>query len=326
MLEFVGAAVKNIPGVARCSFRRDGMPDISVGTAAEDCERYAIEVRTMEKRYGEVVLCLSDRASFSEYETALHNFSNSIALRLENLEHQTELERMVEEKTRALNRSLEDKELLLREIHHRVKNNFNMVVSLLRLQFADHPDPAVQESVHESIDRIQSMALVHHFLYQSDSQSSIDFHGFVERVVAELSGMYADGREIRFSVDISDLPVDITAAAPVSLIVNELVTNCLKYAFPDGRKGTITISSTAVEGDLVELVVADDGVGLPQEFDPREATSLGMRLVHGLAEQVHGELTWSSGSGTRFVVRFPLTYTANYTRTESGKRPAVGGG
>jgi two-component system, sensor histidine kinase PdtaS len=305
MLEFVGAAVRNIPGVAGCEFRRTTESEEQARPATSGCEPYVIRMRTIRKSYGEVVLCLDDREAFSRYETALHNFSNSIALRLENLEYQTELERQVEEKTRELNRSLHEKELLLREIHHRVKNNFGMVVSLLRLQFAGHSNPAVQDSVNASIDRIQSMALVHQFLYQSDSQSSIDFHGFVERVIEKLSQTYAAGRSVRFMVSIADTPVDIRVAAPVSLIVNELVTNSLKYAFPDGRAGTITITTREADDDTVELVVADDGVGLPPDFDVHTSQSLGMQLIQGLTDQIRGELAWTRAPGTRFTIRFP---------------------
>lgn len=312
MLEFVGAAVRSIPGVARCDFRRAEDSALPVEPAKDSYEPYVIGMRTIKGNYGDVVLYLDDREAFSEYETALHNFSNSIALRLENLEYQAQLERSVDEKTRELNQSLRDKELLLREIHHRVKNNFGMVVSLLRLQFADHSDPAVQESVNASIDRLQSMALVHQFLYQSDSQSSIDFHGFVSRVIDELRQVYAAGLSVQFVVRIADTAVDITIAAPISLIVNELITNSLKYAFPEGRAGTITISTSAVEADKIELVVADDGVGLPPGFNVRASESLGMQLIQGLCDQIHGELSWSQAPGTRFAIRFPQsTVTAS---------------
>lgn len=204
-----------------------------------------------------------------------------------------------------LRRSAEDKKLLLREIHHRVKNNLNMVISLLRLQFADKREPSVQESVDAAVERIRSMSLVHEFLYQSDTQSSIDFQGFVRHVVDQLSGAYPVGDAVSFDVHIADIPVGITAAAPVSLIVNELVTNALKYAFPAGRTGTITVATTPLDGERIELVVSDDGVGLPDGFDLRSTRSLGMQLVAGLTDQMHGDISVSSDHGARFAIRFP---------------------
>ena len=433
MFEFVTAAVRNVPGVADCEFVRSHEEPTVTGDTGE---RYVIDIRTINGNYGSAVLRLYDRDAFSEFETAVHNFASSIALRLENLAHQARLEAEVARKTadlemnqaflesvidttvdvvtvmeadftivRAnpaaeemarrhsgaadvppvvgrkchevyfgldqpcpacpardaleqlvpqsrivpfpdaehpvrwydtsvspvldsrgdvvyliesardvtelkhlqddLRRSADDKELLLREIHHRVKNNLNMVISLLRLQFADNPDSGVQQSVAAAIERIRSMSLVHQFLYQSDTQSSIDFGGFVRQVVDQLSETYPVGRAVSFDVDIADIPVGITAAAPVSLIVNELVTNALKYAFPAGRTGTITVTTAPAGEDQIELVVGDDGVGLPPGFDVRSARSLGMQLIAGLTDQIQGEISVSGEIGTRFAIRFP---------------------
>lgn len=203
-----------------------------------------------------------------------------------------------------LAKTLAEKELLLREIHHRVKNNLNMAVSLLRLQFDGFSDEAVRDAVNVTTDRIESMSLVHQFLYQSDSQSSIDFRGFVERVIDGVSGTYEVGTGVRILREIADIPVEIHVAVPVSLILTELVTNALKYAFPSGE-GTIRISTRSLPENRVELSVQDDGVGLPAGFDPMTGGTLGMQIVHGLTNQIQGTVEMTGGKGTTVVVTFP---------------------
>ncbi len=200
-----------------------------------------------------------------------------------------------------------DREVLLREIHHRVKNNLNSVVSLLRLQFDDFESPEVQNAVTASIDRIQSTAIVHEYLYKSSSLSSIDFPEFVARVVRELRETHNHSDLVQVLIDVDKLPVHIDAAVPVSLIITELITNSLKYAFPDGRPGTVRVSGFMPDPTTVELVVEDDGVGLPDNFDISTSESLGMQLVQALVAQIDGtmELTGTRGTtGTRFSMRF----------------------
>lgn len=210
-----------------------------------------------------------------------------------------------------LRQSLEDKELLLREVHHRVKNNLNMASSLLRLQFSDFEDPGVREAVDASLERLDSMSLVHEFLYRSDTQRGIDFPSFIERIVEQLTRTYALREEVRIHADIADIPVDMDTAVPVSLIVTELVTNSLKYAFPGGSSGTVSITTRAVDNNLLELVVADDGIGLPEGLDPESATSLGLQLVQGLSRQIDASLLYGTPrrgtgqAGTSVTLRFP---------------------
>jgi two-component sensor histidine kinase/PAS domain-containing protein len=212
----------------------------------------------------------------------------------------TELKKLEEN----LTKTLEEKELLLREIHHRVKNNLNMAVSLLRLQFDGFDDESVRDAVAVATDRIQSMSLVHQFLYQSETQSSIDFRAFVERVVDELAGTYEVGGGVRILREIDDAPVDINIAVPVGLIVTELVTNALKYAFPTGG-GSIRIRTRNVPEHLIELSVRDDGVGLPAGFEPATSGTLGMQILYGLTDQIGGTVEVTSDKGTAVVVTFP---------------------
>ena len=204
-----------------------------------------------------------------------------------------------------LERAVQHKDLLLREIHHRVKNNLAMAVSLLRLQFSDTDDPSVRDAVDASAQRIQSMSRVHEFLYQSDTIDRIDFRAFVEGTVEHLLETYGATENVRIVAEIADIPIDIETALPVSLIVTELVANSLKYAFPDGRAGTVRITTSAADGDAVELVVRDDGVGLPKGFQIMSAASLGMGLIQGLSHQIGGTLTIGTTGGASFRIVFP---------------------
>lgn len=197
-----------------------------------------------------------------------------------------------------------DREVLLREIHHRVKNNLNSVISLLRLQFDDFENADVQNAVTASINRIQSTAIVHEYLYKSSSLSSIDFPEFVTRVVRELRVTHNHSDLVEVLIDIDKLPVHIDAAVPVSLIITELVTNSLKYAFPDGRSGTVCVKGFMPDATTVELAVDDDGIGLPEAFDISTTDSLGMQLVQALVAQIDGTMKLTSHNGTHFSMRF----------------------
>ncbi len=206
-----------------------------------------------------------------------------------------------------LQQAVKDKELLLREIHHRVKNSLNAVMGLLRVQFSSFEDEPVQNAVNASVDRIQSTALVHEFLYKSDSLESLDFHAFVERVVHELTRTYDPGEQIEIRTDIQDIQVGINDAVPLSLIVTEVITNALKYAFPGGQPGCISIQTRVLDAETAELQIRDNGIGLPEDFDLSDIDSLGMQLVQALTSQIDGSMELSGrddASGTCFRLRF----------------------
>jgi len=210
-----------------------------------------------------------------------------------------------------LTRAVEQKATLLREVHHRVKNNLNMVMSVLNLQFGTIPGEQVAAALQASLDRIRSMALVHQFFYRSDSQNSLDFRTFVDDLITELSRTYVVDQQITIDAEIPEVEIGMDRAVPVGLILNELVTNALKYAFPDGRSGTICICfacspSSDPNASTVELTVRDDGVGLPAAFSPQQSNSLGMTLIQALTEQIEGTLEIGAESpGSSFTIRFP---------------------
>lgn len=201
--------------------------------------------------------------------------------------------------------SLAEKEVLLKEIHHRVKNNLQVISSLLRLQSAHVVDARSLELFLESRHRIQSMALVHEKLYQSGDLSHVDFGGYLRSLADLLLRSYetAPGR-IGLELAVGEVHLDIDVALPLGLVVNELVTNALKYAFPDGRAGAIRISLETISEERGVLVVADDGIGLPETFDVESAATLGVQLVGALAQQLDGVLHVRRSPGAEFRLEF----------------------
>lgn len=199
--------------------------------------------------------------------------------------------------------SLREKEILLREIHHRVKNNMQILTSLLRLQTRQADSQELRDVLQESEARIRSMGLLHEKLYQSESVSRIDMYGYLRTLTGELMRMNTpEGSRRDIKLNVHGVGMGLDTALPVGLIVTELVTNCLKYAFPGRLEGIIYVSLGAVEGGRFQLVVWDDGIGMDPNFDISKATSLGMRLVKMLTEQLNGSLTLDCAKGTRISI------------------------
>lgn len=201
--------------------------------------------------------------------------------------------------------SLKEKEMLLKEIHHRVKNNMQVVCSLLNLQCERLTSAEAIQALRDSQNRVKSMALIHEKLYRSASLSSIDFGEYLRTLVDSLARSYATNSQVLFDLAVQNVSLGVDSAIPCGLIVNELVSNALKHAFPDNRPGVVTISF-ARENGYYALGVADDGVGFPPGVDFRDAPSLGLQLVTTLVGQLDGEIDFgSSGLGSRFLIRFP---------------------
>jgi PAS domain S-box-containing protein len=201
--------------------------------------------------------------------------------------------------------SLEEKEVLLKEIHHRVKNNLQIVSSLLQLQASYIKDPDALNIFEESRDRIKSMALIHEQLYQSNDLAQIDFPEYLRSLLnMVLSAHRTNQTRVETKLHVDPLQLDLDTAIPVGLITNELVTNSLKYAFAGRKVGEISVRLTrSAEGDFL-LMVSDNGVGLPENFNFDKATSLGLRLVRILSRQMRARLEISNGMGTQFRVYF----------------------
>jgi PAS domain S-box-containing protein len=200
--------------------------------------------------------------------------------------------------------SLTEKEVLLKEIHHRVKNNLQVVSSLLYLQSQRFSDPELQTCFLESQSRICSMALAHEQLYQSKNLAEISIKSYVESLVGQLKQVFqSPGQEVAFRLLVEDLPLDIEKVVPCGLLITELLSNAYKHAFEDGQKGQVTISMQGAAGQI-ELAVADNGVGFPAELDYRQAKTFGLQLVTALVNQLGGTLEMESDAGTCFRVRF----------------------
>jgi two-component sensor histidine kinase len=225
-------------------------------------------------------------------------------LELANLSLQKEIvERKLAEKKIAA--TLREKEVLLREIYHRVKNNLQMVSSLLSLQSNELEDEEARSSFKESQDRIRSMAMVHERLYGSGSLASIAFTEYIPSLTAYLFRSYSVGQDrVRLVTDVDDISVGIDTAIPCGLIINELLSNSLKYAFPGGRSGEVHIDLKRAGDSEFLLVIGDNGVGLPDGLDLKSTETLGMRLVVSLVRQLQGEMEIDSSNGTRFDIRF----------------------
>ncbi len=214
----------------------------------------------------------------------------------------TEL-KLAEEQIKA---SLKEKETLLSEIHHRVKNNMQVIISLLKLQAENIKDKKYADMFKESHDRIKSMALVHEKLYQADSFANIDLKGYVKSLVTSLFRSYGTRQDkITLKIEVEDVSLGLESAIPCGLIINELVSNALKYAFPEEKGGEIRVALNSINKDEILLEVSDNGVGISKELDIRNTKSMGLHLVTILSEnQLEGEIELSRVDGTNFHIRF----------------------
>jgi PAS domain S-box-containing protein len=205
-----------------------------------------------------------------------------------------------------LESALKEKTVLLNEVHHRVKNNLQVIASMLNLQASHTSDPRLRAILGDSQSRVRAMALTHQLLYERKDYSRIDLGDYLQRLT-QLLGSYRQGRsKVVLQNLLPETPqyLDFERAIPCGLVVNELVSNAFKHAFPDERGGTIGIELRVANGE-VEIVVADDGIGLPNDFDIGQIKSLGLQLVPLLIEQLAGTFTIEPGPGARFHLRFP---------------------
>lgn len=196
-----------------------------------------------------------------------------------------------------------EKEALLKEIHHRVKNNLMVISSLLNLQSGSITDDATRSAVKESQSRVKSMALIHQLLYQSEMFTSIDFPKYLEQLMASLQGAYGKpGKNIKYIIKAENIKLDIDTAIPLGLITNELATNAYKYAFVDSTDGTIEIDFCRTDDHKYLLRISDNGKGLPQGFDLETSSTLGLKLVKILTKQIRAKLQYSTNKGTEFNI------------------------
>lgn len=207
-----------------------------------------------------------------------------------------------------LKKSLKEKDLMMKEIHHRTKNNLMVIQSLLQLQSRYIKDENALNIFKDSENRAKSMALIHQRLYQSRDLKKIEFGDYTKTLALDLFRSYAaDPARIKLNVQVDNAMLDINTAIPLGLIFNELVSNSLKYAFPEGRTGQLTVKFY-IEGSEYNLVINDDGIGLPDGFDYKKSDSLGLMLVYSLSDQIGAKIELNVNDGVRFKISFKEQY------------------
>jgi two-component sensor histidine kinase len=215
----------------------------------------------------------------------------------------TVLERKIAEEQ--VEASLTEKEIMLKEIHHRVKNNLQVISSLLNLQSGTIEDDETIALFTESQARVRSMALIHEQLYRSADLARVDFAAYVQELTSYLLTSYRrQSNGIRFQIACDEVYLDVTTAIPCGLIINELASNALKHAFPNGQPGTVGVELVAVDEATYRLTVWDDGAGFPEDLDFRHTNSLGLQLVTSLTEQLEGSVALRRENGTAFEIVF----------------------
>ncbi len=208
-------------------------------------------------------------------------------------------------KNQSLEKLLNEKEWLLKEIHHRVKNNLQIVMSLLNTQGAYLQNDAALIAIRDSQHRVQAISLIHKKLYQSDNVGLIFMPHYIHELVDYLADCFDTERRVRFLQEISPIHLDVSQAVPLGLIMNEAITNAIKYAFPGGE-GEIRITLAPLDDDEFALTIGDNGVGLPDDFDPSASRSLGMSLMEGLSSDLGGRFSIRKQAGTEVQVLFTV--------------------
>jgi two-component sensor histidine kinase len=222
---------------------------------------------------------------------------------------------VITRKNEQLQHFLAEKEWLLKEIHHRVKNNLQIVMSLLNSQSAYINNEPALTAIHDSQHRVHAMSLIHQKLYSSENVSSIEISLYIRELVSYLADSFDSGQRIRFEFDLEPLELDVSQAVPLGLILNEAITNSIKYAFPGKKNGIITISLSSNADHTCILTISDNGIGLPVQFNTRKTGSLGMSLMNGLSEDLGGTFCLENDNGT--------IVTISFVRDRSDKRPVL---
>ena len=221
-------------------------------------------------------------------------------------EKNTALEQLVGEKDTLIR----EKDWLVKEIHHRVKNNLQIVISLLNAQTEFLENPSARSAIQESRERMEAIAIIHQKLYQTENNTLVHVRAYIYDLVDNLQDSFANARDIRFQLNIADIVLDISQSIPLGLILNEAITNAIKYAYREGERGTVSISLQPTDTERIEVRIADNGKGLPPNFDWKNSPSLGLQLINLLAQQLNGELGFINKNGLEITLNFkPALYT-----------------
>jgi two-component sensor histidine kinase len=235
--------------------------------------------------------------------------NNGKVIEVSGIGHDITEKKLAEEK---IKQSLDEKEVLLKEVHHRVKNNLQVISSILNLQSSYVKDQGTLNILKESQNRIKSMAFIHESLYQTKDFSSINFSEYVVNLANNLMHSYSNfENEIKLNLDIQNVFLNLDLAIPCGLIINEIVSNALKYAFVEkSQDGEISLTMKS-DGKNLSLQIGDNGIGLPKEIDYRNTESLGLQLVVTLTDQLNGEITLDTTKGTKYTIIFNQNQAKN---------------
>ncbi|TNF23756.1 MAG: PAS domain S-box protein [Deltaproteobacteria bacterium] len=215
-----------------------------------------------------------------------------------------DLEVRVAARTAELSGALAERDILIREIHHRVKNNLQVISSLIRMQMRSLADQGARAALDECQSRVSAIALIHEKLYQSDDYALVPFSGYAESLAMGVVHLSASGHAVTLRIDVDEVLLPMDRAIPCGLILNELIVNAMRHAFPDGRSGELAVELRRVDAARARLTVSDDGVGLPESFRVADAASLGLQLVTALVEQLDAALEVATGPGATFSILF----------------------
>ena len=220
----------------------------------------------------------------------------------------TEKNEQIEKQNETIEASLVEKDILLKEIHHRVKNNLQLISGILELQAAQFDDKELKAVMEEGQSRVRSMSLIHEQLYQSKNLGVIDFQEYLEKLVKDIVVAFKDQHgKLDIDINVNGLSFDVNLSVPLGLIVNEMITNAFKHGFVNRQDGRISIAIKEIEENKYEMLISDNGHGLPGDFDPEKSTSLGLRLVKGLSRQLGGDYSFYNQNGANFVIQFKTT-------------------
>jgi two-component sensor histidine kinase/HAMP domain-containing protein len=266
-----------------------------------------------EKLIGELNIGDGDKKRYSEDDiNIVFEISNTLAVAIA----QAYLQENIKKHAETLQKSLKEKLVLLKEVHHRVKNNLQVISSLLYLQAKKSSDENVLKTLLDSQNRVKSMALVHEKIYKSSDFSKVDVSDYIKSLAEIIISSFSETSkkiDLILTTESIFLPIDISI--PFGLIVNEVLTNIVKHAFKDRKKGSVNISLAEVGDKKIMLIIKDDGKGLPEDFEEKSKSSLGMQLIHNLTSQINGEMTYTDKNGTELKLIFekPLIQNTNET-------------
>ena len=308
---YISPSVEKVFGYTSDELIKGGLSFVLSLTHPDDLKRMKAEV--IRYSNGDVDKLLSKDSEFrlktkhggyiwvSNKRSVLRDSSGNPAAIIGNVRDISERKVYIE----SLDASLKEKEMLLSEIHHRVKNNLSIVSSLIELQ-KNSADNGSNKGLQEIQLRIKSIALVHEKLYQNETFADVDLAEYIEDLVETVYTTFnSDEKKISLKKNMDSLSVNIKRAVPIGLICNEMLNNCYKYAFEGIDEGVITVS-LEVKGNTATLIVSDNGIGLPEEFEEMKKKSLGMTLIEVFTKQIDGELTYESNNGSHFSVSFEI--------------------